>query len=897
MLKAIGSKIFGSNNDRELKKLRPAVAAINELESKFEGLSIEELRGKTSEFRERLDNGETLDSLLIESFAVVREASKQVLGMRHFDCQLVGGMVLHNGIIAEMKTGEGKTLTATLPVYLNALTGKGVHVVTVNDYLAQRDAEWMGTLYGALGLSTGCVVNGNDHLERQEAYGSDVTYGQNNEFGFDYLRDNMKLTMEEMAQREHNFAIVDEVDSILIDEARTPLIISGPSDATGEKFLTTCKITPKLVEEEHYTIDLKSKQTMLTDEGVEKVESILKIENLYDPQSIDWLHHINQSLKAEKTFKRDVDYVVRGGKVLIVDEFTGRLMDGRRWSDGLHQAVEAKEGVDIQRENQTLASITFQNYFRLYKKLSGMTGTADTEAVEFKKVYNLDVIVVPTNKPTIREDNADVIYLNEGGKFQAVCDELKELNKEGQPVLVGTASIAKSEVLSEFLKKKGVKHNVLNAKQHEKEAEIVAQAGRLGSVTISTNMAGRGTDILLGGNPEFLAAAEAGTTDPEDPAYLRLLEKFKKECAVEKQQVLDKGGLHILGTERHESRRIDNQLRGRSGRQGDPGSSRFYVSLEDELIKRFAGESLGKTMRMIGMKEEDAIENRHVSSTIERAQRKVEGHHFDHRKHLLDFDNVMNVQRETVYALRRDVLTAETLVDRIKEITEDVLEEGISGRIPAKEPVVTWPVENIVQSLNGVFGLSFDEAEYEAKKETSGKELAQDIFDAYREAVINKYQERRTHIGEDYHLGFERHVMLETIDNLWRKHLAAMDQLKEGIGLRGYAQKNPLYEYQREAYELFNTMMAAIKATFCFHLFNVELRSKEEIEKLQEEERQRLKQLEEQSKTVHEDMSANDSESSETAAGNRKQRRRQGGKKAGGVQEQLRQKRLQKNRA
>src|SRR5579872_1041707 len=696
-LSAVAHKVFGSKNDRELKRLRPTVAAINELEPRIAAESDDRLRERIAEWKLRLsaiedddERNEAMDEVLPEVFAVVREAARRTLGQRHFDVQLIGGMVLHRGKIAEMKTGEGKTLVATLPAVLNALTGRGVHIVTVNDYLARRDAEWMGRIYTFLGLTVGVVVHGVSDPDRKAAYACDITYGQNNEFGFDYLRDNMKFNLEEYVQRPHNFAIVDEVDSILIDEARTPLIISGASEESTDTYYLVDRVIPRLKVEDHYTIDEKLRTVALTEEGVTKAESLLGIDNLYDPRNILLVHHVNQALKAHTLFKRDVEYVVKDGQVVIVDEFTGRLMPGRRWSDGLHQAVEAKEGVKIESENQTLATITFQNLFRMYKKLAGMTGTADTESVEFREIYNLDVMVIPTNKPMIRIDHHDMIFKTESEKFDAVIDEIVECSEKGQPVLVGTVSIEKSERVAEKLKKTGVKHHVLNAKNHEREAEIVAQAGRFAAVTISTNMAGRGTDIVLGGNPKFMAAAEAGTRDPMDPGFQTALEKYKKQCAAEREEVLKAGGLHILGTERHESRRIDNQLRGRSGRQGDPGSSRFYISLEDDLLRIFGADRLKGLMGKMGMEDGVPIEHRWISRAIENAQKKVEAHNFDIRKHLLEYDDVMNKQREVVYHRRRELLSPEPLKDDVLGMCEAVIEEIVAAHCDLEKDTEHW---------------------------------------------------------------------------------------------------------------------------------------------------------------------------------------------------------------
>ncbi len=868
------TKIFGSRNERELKRFWPLVEKVNSFEPALKKLSDPELAAKTAEFKNRLEQGESLDQLLPEAFAVVREASKRVLKMRHFDVQLMGGMVLHEGKIAEMKTGEGKTLCATLPVYLNALTGKGVHVVTVNDYLARRDAEWMGNIYNFLGLSVGVVLGGLEGEDRQGAYGADITYGQNNEFGFDYLRDNMKLELSEKAQRSHFYAIVDEVDSILVDEARTPLIISGPSEKATETYQIANEVVKKLQAETHYAIDLKSKQVSLTDEGVQAVEKVLGMENLYDVRNIEMVHHINQALKAHVTMKRDVDYIVRDGQVLIVDEFTGRILPGRRWSDGLHQAVEAKEHVAIQRENQTLATITFQNYFRMYEKLAGMTGTADTEAVEFKKIYNLDVIIVPTNEPMIRADYPDVVYNSESGKFKAVIKEIEELNKKGQPILVGTASIEKSEVVSAMLARKNIPHHVLNAKQHEREAEIVAQAGRFGAVTISTNMAGRGTDIVLGGNPDFLAIAEVEDKDPDSPEYLAAREHYRQACAEEREKVLAAGGLHILGTERHESRRIDNQLRGRSGRQGDPGSSRFFVSLEDDLMKRFGGERMQAIMTRVGLTDEDALEGLMVARAIENAQKKVEGHHFDIRKHLLEYDDVMNKQRVVIYSLREKILRGEEAEDRIPKIIGDVIEELVLSRASEKEGPESWDVSGMISEFNRQFAMNLSPEEFLKKQNTPNKALAQEIFDTLQEQALSAYQERKERFGAERMLKLEQIVHLQAIDFFWKEHLTNMDQLKEGIGLRGYAQKNPLYEYQREAFEMFGSMMAIINSSLLQNLFYSELPSEEQLRELEERERRAQREREAAARGIHENVLDDSEDANPQDRGkNRRQRR------------------------
>ena len=704
MLETVLHKVFGSKNERELKRLQPRVEQINQHESSLSNLTLDDLRGRTNTFREQLANGAPLDSLLPGAFAVVREVSKRLLNMRHFDVQLLGGMVLHEGSIVEMKTGEGKTLVATLPVYLNSLIGQGVHVVTVNDYLARRDAEWMGPLYQALGLSVGIIQHDMDDKARHNAYRADVTYGTNNEFGFDYLRDNMKFSQSEFVQRSLNYAIVDEVDSILIDEARTPLIISGPTEESTDKYYRIDRIIPRLKQDPHYTLDEKTRSVALTEEGVATAEQLLGVDNLYDPGNIETLHHVNQALKAHVLFKRDVDYVVKDGEVIIVDEFTGRLMPGRRYSDGLHQALEAKERQKVANENQTLASITFQNYFRMYNKLAGMTGTADTEAVEFHTIYKLDVAVIPTNRELVRLEYPDVIYRTEAEKLQAVSEEIQALHDKGQPVLVGTISIEKSEALSTHLKRRGISHNVLNAKNHEREAEIVAQAGRKGAVTISTNMAGRGTDILLGGNPEFLArqACKLEINDPEYPAQLA---KMCSQCATEHKEVVACGGLHILGTERHEARRIDNQLRGRSGRQGDPGSSRFYLSLEDDLLRIFGSERISGVMAKLGMEAGEPIEHRMITRAIENAQRKVEAHNFDIRKHLLEYDDVMTKQREVIYNQRREVLETDDIHALVIEMSGEVLQDIFDIHIDPEAYADDWDIPGLVDAVRQRYGV------------------------------------------------------------------------------------------------------------------------------------------------------------------------------------------------
>ncbi len=797
MLGKLLAKIFGSKNDRMIKRYRKVVKTINALEETIAPLSDEELAGKTAEFKERFAQGATLDDLLPEAFAVVREAAKRVLGERHYDVQLIGGMVLHQGMIAEMKTGEGKTLTSTAAVYLNALTGKGVHVVTVNDYLARRDVEWMGQVYRFLGMTTGCILHELNDEERREAYSADVTYGTNNEFGFDYLRDNMKFSLKDYCQRGFNFAIVDEVDSILIDEARTPLIISGPAEQSTDLYLKVDRIMHNFQAEEHYTKEEKSRQVMLTDEGVALAEELLELDNLYDPRHINYLHHVNQSLKAHFIFQRDVDYIVKGGAVVIVDEFTGRTMEGRRYSDGLHQALEAKEGVKIEKENQTLASITFQNYFRMYDKLAGMTGTADTEAPEFKKIYNLDVVIIPTHQKMVRKDFADLIYKNQAAKYRNIVKEIIDLHEKGQPILVGTISIDISEKIAKMLAKEGIPHEVLNAKQHEREAEIIAQAGQQGRVTIATNMAGRGTDIKLG------------------------------------EGVRELGGLHILGTSRHESRRIDNQLRGRSGRQGDPGSSRFYLSLEDDLLRIFGSDRLSSIMDKLGMEEDEPIEHSMVTRAIENAQRKVEGHNFDIRKHLLEYDDVMNKQREVVYSQRREVLEGENIRPIIDDFMGELVEQVAGELAPNRGSTEDWDWSAIEERVGQLFNLKLEWSEDERH------DLRHDSFiDKLRADVQQAYVQQEERNGVEQMRQLERMVMLQMVDGLWKEHLLQMDHLKEGIGLRGYGQKNPLMEYKREGYALFATMIEAVKQHTIANLMRIQLVQDDELARLEEERRQ-----------------------------------------------------------
>jgi preprotein translocase subunit SecA len=840
-LTAVAHKVFGSKNDRELKHMRPSVAAINGLEEKISAETDDRLRERIAQWKAKLsaiedDEGqeEAMDEVLPEVFAVVREAARRTLGQRHFDVQLIGGMVLHRGKIAEMKTGEGKTLVATLPAVLNALTGRGVHIVTVNDYLARRDAEWMGRIYSFLGLSVGVIVHGLSDPERKAAYTCDIIYGQNNEFGFDYLRDNMKFNLEDYVQREHHFAIVDEVDSILIDEARTPLIISGASEESTDTYYVVDRVIPRLRDEEHYTIDEKLRTVALSEDGVGRVEQMLGIDNLYDPRNILLVHHVNQGLRAHTLFKRDVDYVVKDGQVVIVDEFTGRLMPGRRWSDGLHQAVEAKENVKIESENQTLATITFQNYFRMYDKLAGMTGTADTESREFKEIYGLDVVVVPTNMPMIRTDHHDVVFKTEAEKFDAVIEEIRDCHERGQPVLVGTVSIEKSERVASQLKKTGIKHSVLNAKNHEREAEIVAQAGRFRAVTISTNMAGRGTDIVLGGNPEFMAAAEAGTKDPNDENYRRALEKFRGQCLAEREQVLAAGGLHILGTERHESRRIDNQLRGRSGRQGDPGSSRFYLSLEDDLLRIFGADRLKGLMGRIGMEDGVPIEHRWISKAIENAQKKVEAHNFDIRKHLLEYDDVMNRQREVVYHRRKELLSGASLKDDVTDMCEALIEEIAKAHAEAEAEPEQWNWKAIEDAFYKQFHYHFN-----FRENLNGRAIdsSDELAETAEERVRDLYDKREQEFTPPVMRQIEKIVMLQTLDSLWKDHLLAMDHLKESIGLRGYAQLNPLVEYQKEGFSMFESMMSTLQADVVEKVFSVQTVREQSVQQLEQQNR------------------------------------------------------------
>jgi preprotein translocase subunit SecA len=777
------TKIFGSKNERELSKLQPVIEKINALEPAIHAKSDAQLKAQTALFKERLGNGESLDDLLPEAFATVREASIRTLKMRHFDVQLIGGIVLHQGKIAEMKTGEGKTLVATLPAYLNALTGKGVHVITVNDYLAGRDTEWMGHIYKFLGLSVGTIVHGLDDEQRKQAYASDITYGTNNEFGFDYLRDNMKFDGDSIVQGALNYAIVDEVDSILVDEARTPLIISGPAEKSTDLYYQINVIIPRLKAQQDYSIDEKARTVVLTESGVAKAEATLRVDNIYDPKHIELLHHVNQALKAHTLFKRDVDYIVKNGEVIIVDEFTGRIMPGRRYSDGLHQALEAKESVKIENENQTLATVTFQNYFRMYSKLAGMTGTADTEAQEFKKIYDLDVMVIPTNKDMIRTDFPDVIYKTRREKYNAALEEIIECHRRGQPVLVGTISIDVSESFSKKLKHRGIKHTVLNAKNHEKEAEIVAMAGQKGAVTISTSMAGRGTDIVLG------------------------------------EGVTDLGGLHIIGTERHESRRIDNQLRGRSGRQGDPGSSRFFLALEDDLLRIFGGERITGIMEKLGMEEGEPIEHKLISRAIENAQAKVEGRNFDIRKQLLEYDDVMNQQREVIYEQRREALMGKDLENAFHDMIGDKAHEIVYQFTDEKTDFETWDIKGMSDAVYQQFGFRIKELDNDGLETANRDDLVQLVTDR----AEAKYTEKETMIGREEIRHLERLVMLQTVDNLWKDHLLSMDHLKEGIGLRGYAQQNPLIVYKKEGFELFQDMISRIKEETVKIMFHIQI--------------------------------------------------------------------------
>ncbi len=850
------TNLFGSRNDRLLKQYQRSVAQINAFEPALTALDDDALKAKTAEFKQRLADGQTLDSLLPEAFAVAREASRRALGMRHYDVQLIGGMVLHAGKIAEMRTGEGKTLVATLPIYLNALTGKGVHLVTVNDYLARRDAAWMGKLYSFLGMSVGVVVPGMRPDDKRAAYAADITYGTNNEFGFDYLRDNMAMAIEERFQRGQNFAIVDEVDSILIDEARTPLIISGPSDESPQLYVRVNRIVPDLVKqtaedgEGDFWVDEKQKQVHLSESGMEHAEALLRAAgivgaeaSLYDSDNLAAVHHLNAALRAHHLYQRDVDYIVRDGEVIIVDEFTGRTLAGRRWSDGLHQAVESKEGVPIQRENQTLASITFQNYFRLYKKLAGMTGTADTEAYEFQTIYGLEVAVIPTNRPMVRNDHPDLVFLKKDSKYKAILDDIKDCFSRKQPVLVGTTSIEVSEHIAELLTKEGVPHEVLNAKQHEREAHIVAQAGRPGAVTIATNMAGRGTDIVLGGNPEVEVAALGESPSPDEVAAVRSAWKVRHE------DVLAAGGLHIVGTERHESRRIDNQLRGRAGRQGDAGSSRFFISLEDNLMRIFAGDWVGKWMKIFGMQEDDALEHRSISKQIENAQRKVEAHNFDIRKHLLEFDNVANDQRKVIYQQRDELLEAQDVADTVAQIRRDAAEAVITAYVADESVDEQWDIEGLKRAFESDFGVAVEPERYLS-------ESAEPDWRALREgstaALERHFADKEERYGAELIRAAERVLMLRVLDQQWKDHLASMDYLRQGIHLRGYAQKKPEQEYKRESFEMFASMIERFKTEFIKMLARVHFQTEEEVRALEEEQQRALAQQQRNMQFQHE---------------------------------------------
>jgi preprotein translocase subunit SecA len=879
MMNYVLKKIVGTKNERELKKLRPLVARVSELEPKMKAMKDEEFPRLTASWKEQVQQkGRPLEELMPEVFAGVREASVRALGMRHFDVQIIGGAALHQGKIAEMKTGEGKTLVATLPCALNALAGRGVHVVTVNDYLARRDAEWMGRIHKFLGLSVGVIVHGLTDSERQDNYGRDVTYGQNNEFGFDYLRDNMKFRLQDYVQRELHYAIVDEVDSILIDEARTPLIISGPTDEATDKYYLVNQVIPSMIRDQDFTVDEKTRTVVMTDSGIAKMEKKLGIGNLYDPDQIETLHHVEQALRAHHLYRNEVDYVVKQGEVVIVDEFTGRLMPGRRWSDGLHQAIEAKEGVKIENENQTLATISFQNYFRMYSKLAGMTGTADTEAEEFAKIYNLDVVVIPTNRNNIRKDSEDVVYKTEREKFDALCSEIEERHKKGQPILVGTVSVAKSEVVSSLLKKRGVPHNVLNAKHHQREAEIVAQAGRKGAVTISTNMAGRGTDIVLGGNSEMMAKHEVGA-EPDEPmdgeeeeAFLArqaewqrrlkdLAEQLKAQTAKEHDEVTALGGLHILGTERHESRRIDNQLRGRGGRQGDPGSSIFYLSLEDELMRIFGSDRISRMMETLGMKEGEQIEHRWLSKAIENAQKKVEAHNFDIRKNLLDYDDVMNQQRKSVYRLRRMVLgfgagvpvvefdeDAKTRKktrrektwtwaderEHVLDLVEDLVIDMVANTCPENSSPAKWDLDALSALVRDQFGIPMQFGSLSGRAGEARAEIEEQVYNVVEKAYGKKEEELGKEAdGAPVLRRWEQYIYLQSIDQLWKDHLLAMDHLRQGIGLRGYGQKDPKQEYKKEGYEMFVQMTWRVKSAVIGNLIRLQLVRQETAEEIE----------------------------------------------------------------
>jgi len=859
----IFKKFIGTANERAVKKLRPAVQRINELEAKVSKYSDAQLQAKTAEFKEKLEKGASLDEIMPIAFACVREAGKRVLGMRHYDVQMIGGMVLHSGKIAEMKTGEGKTLVATLPVYLNALSGKGAHVVTVNDYLASRDAEWMGQLYGWMGLTTGTIVHDLSDSERRAAYGCDITYGTNNEFGFDYLRDNMKFSLDRRVQRPLSYCIVDEVDSILIDESRTPLIISGPADKSSDWYYRINAVIPFLKREQDFLVDEKSHTATLTDSGVDKVESRLKLGNLYDVENIEVLHHVHQALKAHTLYQKDVNYVVEGQppKVVIVDEHTGRKMPGRRWSDGLHQAIEAKEGVKIEEENETLATITFQNFFRIYDKLSGMTGTADTEAAEFSEIYKLDVVVIPTNKPVIRDDRNDLIYKTENEKWNAVADDIGVANGGGQPVLVGTTSVEKSEYLSSLLRKRGVHHSVLNAKYHAMEASIVAQAGRQGAVTIATNMAGRGTDILLGGNPEFLAGLHADEHGGTAEDYV---EQYKGQCKAEREEVLSAGGLHIIGTERHESRRVDNQLRGRAGRQGDPGSSRFFLSLDDDLMRIFGGDRVKKIMETLRMPDDEPIEHKWINKAVENAQKKIEGRNFDIRKNLLKYDDVMNLQRKAVYEMRDRILIENAGRELVMEAIENQVQTMCDEHMPEGSHADEWDLEGLAKACKVHFTVDLDdfksnvqELSFEAHEtfvmdqiKAAYENRVTEVKDALKKAAQAQGGELSDEEADERWVFFEQEQYLRSIDKLWKHHLKVMDGLKEGIHLEAYGQKNPELEYKKQGFELFQMMLSKVDENVTEVLFRAEGPSEEEIEAM------RQRRLEEENKVMEQHQAA-----------------------------------------
>jgi preprotein translocase subunit SecA len=850
MLNRALTSLFGSRNERVLRQLSKSVGRINAFEPEFEKLSDEGLRAKTAEFKQRIADGESLDKLLPEAFAVVREGAKRVLGMRHYDVQLVGGMVLHMGKIAEMRTGEGKTLVATAPVYLNALEGKGTHVVTVNDYLAKRDAAQMGKLYNFLGLTVGVVWPGMEHADKFAAYAADITYGTNNEFGFDYLRDNMALSKEQRVQRALNYAIVDEVDSILIDEARTPLIISGPAEESQDLYIAVNKIVPRMTRQAvedgsgDYWVDEKQKQVHLSEEGMQHAEELLlqvkvidEDSSLYDARNLAIVHHLNAALRANAIYQRDVDYIVRDGEVIIVDEFTGRTLAGRRWSDGLHQAVEAKEGVPIQRENQTLATVTFQNLFRMYKKLAGMTGTADTEAYEFQQIYGLEVVVIPTHKPMIRLDNSDMVFLSQEVKYKAVIEDIRDCNKRGQPVLVGTASIDVSELLANLLSKEKIPHEVLNAKQHEREAHIVAQAGMPGAVTIATNMAGRGTDIVLGGSLE--AALAALPEDASETDRARVKSEWKKRH----EQVIAAGGLHIVGTERHESRRIDNQLRGRSGRQGDPGSSRFYLSLQDNLLRIFGGEGLVRWMKRFGMKEDEALEDRMISRQIEKAQRKVEQHNFDIRKNLLEYDDVANDQRKVIYRQRDELLEGDDVSATVTDIRDDVVDGVVRRYVPADSIDEQWDIAGLERELESEFGMS---ASIKPWLEQQHEADANTVMDHVRSLFNDLFQAKEKQVGPETMRQLEKHIMLSVVDNAWKEHLASMDYMRQGIYLRGYAQQDPKQAFKRESFTLFQQMLGRIKSEVTQMLARIRIRSEEEVAAMEAEQQRMAERLQRQ---------------------------------------------------